>query len=362
MINILVTCANYPHDDVHPMQYVHVRNTYYKKKGLNVIVLNFNAEDCYRYEGIDVITYEHFRKNAHMYDGYFLICHAPNIRNHYLFLKKYGNMFKKHMLFFHGHEIVKISELYGIPYSYKKTSKIRAVIQNLYDSYKIKTWKKYLKSKPEEICVFVSNSLYKDFLNFTGLAESDLKNKIVIINNAISSLFEREMYTYSADKKYDFITIRSDMDNSIYCIDLVSEIARSNSSMSFLVIGKGSYYKYNNKPSNITWIDGQMNHQEMLSYIDSAKYALMPTRRDSQGLMTCELASYGIKVFTSDLAVCHEMFDDFENVTLLSEDEMLKYEFTKEAYVEYTNINNKFYSNNTMKNEVALIKKEFWGE
>ncbi len=50
MINVLVTCVNYPHGDVHPMQYVHVRNKYYIKQGLNVIVLNFNANDCYTYE------------------------------------------------------------------------------------------------------------------------------------------------------------------------------------------------------------------------------------------------------------------------------------------------------------------------
>lgn len=44
----------------------------------------------------------------------------------------------------------------------------------------------------------------------------------------------------------------------------------------------------------------------------------MPTRRDTQGVMSCELVSYGIPLITSDLPVCHEMFKDMDNVELIS--------------------------------------------
>ena len=40
----------------------------------------------------------------------------------------------------------------------------------------------------------------------------------------------------------------------------------------------------------------------------------MPTRVDSQGVMSCEMATFGIPLITSDLPVFYEIFHGFENV------------------------------------------------
>ena len=42
----------------------------------------------------------------------------------------------------------------------------------------------------------------------------------------------------------------------------------------------------------------------------------MPTRTDAQGLMMCEMATYGMPVITTDIPVCHEVLDSFENVSM----------------------------------------------
>ena len=56
----------------------------------------------------------------------------------------------------------------------------------------------------------------------------------------------------------------------------------------------------------------------------------MPTRVDSQGVMSCEMATFGIPLITSDLPVFYEIFHGFENVQYID---------NKDA-VDTTNVNN----------------------
>lgn len=55
----------------------------------------------------------------------------------------------------------------------------------------------------------------------------------------------------------------------------------------------------------------------MRGYMDSSVYALLPTREDTQGLMACEFATYGMPLITSDIDVCKEVFDSCERVCLI---------------------------------------------
>lgn len=43
----------------------------------------------------------------------------------------------------------------------------------------------------------------------------------------------------------------------------------------------------------------------------------MPTRRDTQGVMSCELITYGILLVVSDLPVCREMFGCVKGVAYI---------------------------------------------
>ena len=85
-------------------------------------------------------------------------------------------------------------------------------------------------------------------------------------------------------------------------------------------ISRGNF-KYRKKPDNITWIDKFLQHDELLYCINCARCALMPTRRDTQGVMSCELVTYGIPVITSDLPVCREIFGGLNNVAFIKNNE-----------------------------------------
>ena len=94
-----------------------------------------------------------------------------------------------------------------------------------------------------------------------------------------------------------------------------------------------------------------------MQYIDESRVALMLTRRDSQGVMSCELATYGIPVVTSDLKVCHEMFDDVVNVIYLNNDNLEDVDLKKLEFINQYEKCKKYYSCNTEEKELTLIKR-----
>lgn len=316
MKKILVLVQNYPNNDGGvALMYVHVRNKYYIQHGIDVTVLNFSSSNDYIIDNIKVITEDTYKRENTKYDV--VVSHAANIKNHYRFLKKYDNRFEHMIFFFHGHEVVMINEVYPKPYDYmKRDSWFRVQVQNCYDQFKLSLWHKYYKKiayKSEFI--FVSNWLHNEFQKYVKLSDDDLKGHVHIINNSVGKVFEENSYKYEGNKKYDFITIRSYMDDSKYCVDLVDELAIKYPEYKFLVIGRGKYYKVHKIPSNVVWIDKFLSHDEIMKYINQSRCGLLLTREDTQGVMTCELAEYGIPVITSDIAICREICGDLCNVS-----------------------------------------------
>src|SRR5699024_7946046 len=153
--------------------------------------------------------------------------------------------------------------------------------------------------------------------------------------------------------------IRNNLDGSKYSIDIVTDIAKKNPSYHFCVIGKGFFYEYNHKPKNLTWIDKSLRHEEIIGYLNQSKCALIPTRLDAQGVMACEMATFGIPVITSNIDVSTEVFDEFLNVGFISNHEQndhvdyLFHELVKG--VPYKK-NDKYFSRNTTLKEVQLFE------
>lgn len=356
MIKIIVACADYPRPGNMAMQYVHVRNKNYVRQGIDVLVLNFSQEKDYVYEGIRVVSLKTIKNNITDFHDRILICHAPNVRNHYHFIRKYGDAFKDIIFFFHGHEIVEQLKKYPESYEFNKKGIIKKSILFIYDKFKILIWRRYfIKINKASKLIFVSNCLKNEFLENIKCNYDDIYKRISVINNSVGEVFEIESYDEFAHKEYDYITIRSNIDSSVYCIDLICQIAEQNPQKKFLLIGKGEYFKYNKRPKNLEHINSNMEQEALIIFINKSKNALMPTRRDSQGVMSCELATFGINLITSDLPVCQEMFCDFENVIMLSNAKMLdslKFVFPNKSLQK----NRKFFSENTIKNEIELIK------
>jgi glycosyltransferase involved in cell wall biosynthesis len=360
-IRVLVLSAFYPSADGKvAMQYVHTRNKYYKEHGVDVTVLNFATQQEYELDGIRVIPLGTYERETEAYDV--LVSHAPNVRNHYTFLKNYEGRFRKLVFFFHGHEVLRQNATYSKPYFYvKKSSIFTRLLQDGYDWVKLKLWKNYYpKLAHKSRFVFVSEWMRRNFFHFTGITPEQLLGNDLIINNAIGSIFEQESYDVNSEKQYDFVTIRSNLDGSKYSIDMVNNLAKSNPDLSFLVIGKGEFFSHFPKADNITWENTTLSHEKIVEVLNKCRCGLMPTRLDAQGLMTCELAVFGIPVITSDIDVCHEFLDHMPNVALISNNDTsislqpildrltacLPYEKDK-----------KYFAENTVMKEIDLLRK-----
>lgn len=364
-MKLLILTADYPGPDgTHERMFVHVRDLYYVQKGYNVTVLNFASKNDYEMDNIRVISLETYENNYKNKKGYFdiAVSHASNIRNHYRFLKNHEDELKKIVFFFHGHEVLYLNKDYPKPYPYVQSNEIRTgIFQDCYDAFKINRWKRYYKKlAPKSYYVFVSNWIKKKFHANTGLSDKDLLEHCCIINNSIGHAFETTSYDINIEKKYDFITIRSNLDGSKYGVDLVIELAKRNPRKKFLLIGRGKFFDYNKKPNNVDWIDHSLNHDEMFKYLNISKCGLLLTREDTQGVMTCELAAYGMPVITSDIEVCHEFFSDMPNVELISnnlnEVDIVSISNKLWENVPYSK-NTTYYAENTIKKELALFDR-----
>ena len=351
--SLLILCEAYPNDQGRAMMYVHTRNVYYKENGIEVTVLNFECDKEYKYEGIRVIPYETYRKENSVYDV--LVLHAANLRHHLQFLKKHGGAFGRYIFFFHGHEVLRINKVYPQPYPYVRVNRFKAIIQDAYDTLKLAFWKHYIPQINEKShYIFVSEWMRDEFLKWTRIPPDVIKDSYSIIYNGVSKEFETGAFDDSCEKAYDFITIRGNLDESKYAIDIVDRIAGNTKDRKFLIVGKGRYFDYNTIPENITWENRTMSHSEIAACLNSAKYALMPTRTDAQGLMMCEMAAFGIPVITSDIAVCHEVFDGFENAYFIDNDKATSLENIKIGESKCRK-HTKFFEDNTLKKELEVI-------
>lgn len=356
-MKVLVLATDYPDNNGHvTLMYIHSRNVYYKTHGIDVTVLNFSADAKYDIDGIKVISLSDYEKSEETYPV--LICHAANLRNHYRFLKKYGDRFQKYIFFFHGHEVLKVRETYSTPYPYMKTRSITdSFLQDIYDDYKLSVWRHYYpRVKEKSIFIFVSGWMKTKFEHYVRLNAGEFEH--YIIPNNVGKIFEEQSYDPSKTKKYDFVTIRSNLDGSKYCIDVVNKLAKEYPDLSFCVVGKGAFFEHNSKPGNITWLNKGLSHEEIPNVLNSARCALMPTRLDAQGVMMCEMATFGIPVITSDIDICQELTQMFKNMIMFNINEKCNlHDKLKDAEKMYLiEKNDLLFSANTVGKEVSIIE------
>lgn len=333
--------------------------------GVDVDVLSFSAKDEYEIDNIHVYGFSHYKKTYVRYNYDIAIFHAANIKHHYFFINKFGSNFPHFLFFFHGHEVLKISKVYSKPYSYIK--KKQGLIQNIYDCLKLKMWNKtFRKVAYKSWYVFVSNWMLDQFQRWVKISAKELNNRCSVIYNCIGAEFENGIYNVKTEKKYDYLSVRSDFDGSKYGVDIICKLATENPTKKFLLCGRGDYFKYHKKPDNLMVEYRALNHSEIIELLNESKCALMPTRTDAQGVMACEMASIGIPLITSDIEVCREVFQDYKNVALITNnvDRLPCLEAIYNSIKKYAGIKdtNKYYTQNTIGKEVKLIEDIFTGK
>jgi len=358
MKKILILVKDYPNNlGIRKLYYVHVRNLEYSNiNHFEITVLNFSTIDDYFIDGIRVISLETYQKSNEAFD--ICLSHASNLKNHLLFLRKYNKRFQKIIFFFHGHEILRVNKYYPQQYSFVQKRYTQRFVQNLYDNIKIAVWKLFFNKYKYKInFVFVSNWIKQTFEKETNFDLDHDFFSYSIIYNSVGEYFQKNSYNPNIEKKYDFITIRNNYDGSSYSIDLIRNLAINNPKRKFLVIGNGKFFEYYKAPSNLKLIQSDMSHLELGSLINQSKFALMPTKQDTQGIMSCELATFGIPLITSKIKVCEEIFEGFKNVFLVENnfDDYNKFINSQFFNNHYYKKNEKYFTENTTLLEVKLI-------
>lgn len=359
-MKILVLAEKYSTKSQVSQGFIHTRNREYLKKDIVVDVISFAYEgENYRLDDVKVYSLKEFYKKKKVEDYDAVISHAPNIRHHCKFINENYDNIKKIIFFFHGHEVLYCKEIYPKPYDFvKKENRAKEFVRNLYDIYKIQYISHFFKSKLEKSTyIFVSEWMYDQFKKNIKINEILYKDKSHIIYNALGEIFINNSYDRKSEKEYDFITIRNMLDGSKYCIDVVTELARNNPEQNFLVIGKGEFFNYNKAPDNLTYILENLNHEQIIEYLNKSRYALMPTRADAQGVMMCEMATFGIPVITSDIPVCKMVLGDVENVSFINNEktdiDLKNFSQQKE---DNSKKNDKFSYDNTILKEIKIIE------
>jgi len=363
-MKILVAVQDYYLPNQKPLSfYVEIRTLYYKQHGLDVEVLNFRSKIDYTVDGVNVYSYKSVVGKIKNREYNVLISHQPNLRSHLFLFLRYGKCFKKKIHVFHGHEVLNVRRVYSKPYAYDRSASLaKVVFREIYDWIKLFVWNKVYKNDTRDThYLFVSKWMYGEFLKWTKIKESEISLVSSITYNCVGKDFETLVYDHTSKKKYDFVTIRANLDGSKYCLDLINKLAFSHPNLKFLVVGKGIFWSHNRKASNIEWLDTYMGHDEMIEVLNQSKCALMPTRTDAQGLMMCEMATFGIPVVTSNIPVCKEVFQSFDNVAYIDNDNIRDVNLENilsnlkkdEPYVK----NEKYFAKNTVENEIKLINR-----
>lgn len=362
-MKLLVIVQNYPTvQNPSMLRYVHTRNLYYKAQGESVEVLSFAAQADYEIDGVSVYCFRSMKERLkdERYD--LLISHAPNVRNHYRFIRKHGDVFPRILFFFHGHEVLRTGRVYPKPYPYaEKGGKFRAYLQGAYDTFKLWVWRRFINRRYERLhFVFVSEWMRDEFMKWVNPTPSAVAGRCFLTYNSVGELFETHSYDTSLPKTFDFVTIRPFLDGSKYAVDLVNELAKRYPQYRFLLYGDGEFFNHFEKAPNIEWHKERLDHKSIVETLNQSRYALMPTRTDAQGVMACEMATFGIPLITSDIPVCHEIFNGFENVALIDNekiDEVDLEEAIREVEGRQLREKNMKYSyNNVCGKELAIIR------
>lgn len=337
------------------MGFVHSRILQYKSRGHEVDVLSFSATDEYCYEGVRVVTCGSIN-NLTSYS--IVVSHAPNLKNHIRFLLKFSNL--PVVFVIHGHEVLIKSKYYPIPFDFEVNYLyfIKLLINNVYDYVKVLLIKQFIKYEIQKgriiKFIFVSEWMREECLNCVKIPTSWMLSNSEIIPNPVNQAFLVKHYHKPSSPLADVICIRP-FDDPKYAIDIVMKWAIANPNKSFHIIGKGKYFDYNDIPDNVKIVSDYVPQFKIPELLDHYLMCAMPTRLDAQGVMMCEMASYGIPLFTSDLAVIEENLGKFPNVTQIPIHSMPNLDIIPPSLKDDEPIRYKFDSIGTVDRELNLF-------
>ena len=319
-MKILFLAEAYPSAE-HPyaMGFVHARAKQQLAAGHEVAVLSFSAAGAYSHEGVRVCAEPDLRDVAR-FD--IVHAHAPNLRNHLRWLYRHGDM--PLLIFVHGHELLLTRRYYPRPYPFQRSLRERFAFasQALYDPIKLRALRYFCAARSRQRqrfgFVFVSEWMRREAVACNPwLATGLLEVPNEVISNAVHPAFLQRGYRRAIDPLADVVCIRP-FDNPKYAIDELVAWAWRAPRLSFHLYGDGRYFEHFPPPPNMQVFPRFIEQKDIPDLLDRYRAAAMPTRLDSQGVMACEMATYGIPLVTSDLDVPRQMLQGFGNVRFVA--------------------------------------------
>lgn len=320
-MRLLVVSQSYPSKEKpHSQAFIHSRNIEYKKDHNSVDVCSFSTQSKYEYDGISVYGDNQLPSPVNQYD--LIVFHAPNIRNHVRFIIRHWSELKNIVFIFHGYEIMRVQDHVEPYFKFLKPAFWKRMIVSLYDSIKIpiiSTLIRVLHKNKNTHFIFVSGHFRDSVISDLEIAKSALQSSSSVIHNPVNSIFYEKSFEPSNEILADFITIRP-FDEPKYGVDIVINIAKLNPTRTFHIYGMGELFNHIDIPPNVSVYKKFLEQKNLPELLNHYRFALMPSRWDSQGVMSCEMAVYGIPVITSDLPVFKEVLGGFENVRFVDND------------------------------------------
>ena len=299
------------------MAFTHARNLMYTRAGHDVEVLSFSSREPYNWDGIDVCPESYLTKQRlKLYDV--VVFHSPNLRNHLRFILMHRRSIRAEVLIAHGFEFINWCHQVGRPFNFQLTwaLRIKFAFRSIYDQIKIRVWAFYFKMRRSQLnLVFVSHWLRHNAENCLGL-NLERFTAVTEINNPVHPLFIENSYQADGEKDADFVTIRS-FDEPKYAMDVVLEFAKKHPQWTFHVFGHGHYFEHFLPPPNLKVIQQRFKQSQLPDLLNRYRAALLPTHWDSQGVLMCEMACFGIPLVVSDLPICRTMVGEFSNVVFI---------------------------------------------
>lgn len=353
---ILVLCEDYPSEGKpYKMAWAHTRNVLYVRAGFEVHVCSFSAASSYEFQGVRVLPAVDLPADPEAV-YHCLIAHSPNIRHHLWLMLRFKS--KPVIFFSHGNDAMYINRDYPAPYAFSRLPVWKRLLRDLYDHAKMQLWRWYMRGRRQQLTLVFVSQWMKDRFVANIMDPDEVNVRSHIIPNPLWPDFYVREYSDEREDSWlaDFVTLRP-LDGSKYAVDLVVALARSNPDYSFHVVGEGEFFRHFSPPANLTWIRRHVPQPELASFLRQYRCALMPTRVDAQGVMACEIASFGMPLITSDIPVCREMFAGYPNVLLLSDagfSQRLGAEMFPAA-ARGEAVKSRFSLENTVDREIALI-------
>lgn len=317
-MKICVVCQEYPSAErPDAMAFTHARNLYYLKQGHEVHVLSFGASSGYDWDGLKIRPEADFDDNlVESFDIF--VFHSPNLRNHLRFILRHGSSIRAKVLIAHGHEFIDWCNQSGgfFPFDLTWKRRLKIPLVRAYDWLKIKVWSWYFQKQSGNLSlVFVSDWLRRNAEACMGVNLSQLLN-VSVIANPVHPVFQSANYDPSAPKQAHFVTLRP-FDEPKYAVDVVVEFARRHPQWTVDIYGKGRFFDHNPAPPNVRVIQAKFPQTEMPELFNKYRAALLPTRWDSQGVLMCEMATFGMPLVVSNIEICKLMVGEFENVAFI---------------------------------------------